>query len=199
MKMHFRKPHLITKGNNMKTYQNMKTHQKKLFFVITLLVTLLMAITAIAEENLILNGDFSQPGTGNIPKHWFTQAWYNQENYTIYETENIGVDDDHSFSIWNLDDNDARLVQVVKVKPNTSYKLSGYIRTENVEDNGWGANLSIGGVFVMPQGFYGDYESWQYVESYGTTGPDQSTIEIWARLGGYSGESKGKAYFDNIS
>ena len=39
---------------------------------------------------------------------------------------------------------------------------------------------------------------WEYIEFYGETGPDQYTVTVFARVGGYSGESKGKAAFDHL-
>ena len=37
------------------------------------------------------------------------------------------------------------------------------------------------------------------MELYGETGPEQTSVTVFARLGGYSGESRGKAWFDQVS
>ncbi|NLB90636.1 MAG: phospholipid carrier-dependent glycosyltransferase [Clostridiales bacterium] len=178
--------------------------QKKIRFVsllsiMILIITVSLFPSAKAEENLMYNGDFQKIDSNGFPEGWFTQAWNNQPNYTLYELETQGMDDSFSVSIRNLDDNDARFCQEVSVSANTTYKLSGYIRTENISDSGWGANLSIADNYLIPEGLHGNHEQWTYFETYGMTGENQKKIEVWLRLGGYSGESDGKAYFDNIS
>ncbi len=94
--------------------------------------------------------------------------------------------------------NDSRIVQVVSVKPSTLYKISGWIKTENVSDAGRGAILSVYMLMVSSPELKGTND-WTYVELYGRTGPDQQALEFTAGLGGHGGESTGTAYFDDIS
>lgn len=173
--------------------------QKKIKFFLLILCFSLLWTIAQGEENLLVNGDFSQVDEEGIPLEWFIDAWSPGVEFSLYQGEKIGQNDHMSVSIENLNENDARFSQLVVVQPNTTYRLSGYIQTKEVADSGWGANISIGGIHYNPQGVYGSTEDWTYVESYGITGPNQNTLEVWARLGGYSGESTGKAYFDSLS
>lgn len=52
---------------------------------------------------------------------------------------------------------------------------------------------------MFSESVYDTAGEWQYVELYGETGPEQTEVTVFARLGGYSGESRGTAAFDNLS
>ena len=67
-----------------------------------------------------------------------------------------------------------------------------------MEDEGNGANFGIEDLYASSTGLYDTDRQWQYLEWYGKTGADQREITLGVRLGGYSAESVGKAYFDDI-
>lgn len=92
--------------------------------------------------------------------------------------------------------NDARLVYPIQLRPNARYRLSGWIKTENVEE-GLGANLTV------------EWDGW--VHSRGITGttdhtfvsfecdsPGLRVVEVQARLGHYGQVSRGRAWFDDL-
>ena len=66
-------------------------------------------------------------------------------------------------------------------------------------EGGHGANLSVEGIYAFSEKYYDTDGQWQYIEYYGETGPDQDYLTVFARLGGYSGVSTGKAYFADLS
>ena len=105
----------------------------------------------------------------------------------------------HSVQIENLDYNDARFCQTVAVEPSSFYRLSGYVKAWDTLDEGLGGNLSIKDVYVFSESVYDSPDEWQYVELYGVTDTDQHEVTVYARLGGYSGESFGTAMFDDLS
>ena len=150
-----------------------------------------------ADHNLIYNGDFEQIDSSGIPEGWYTESWFTAEGYTVYGTES-GMDDGNAVTIHNLGSNDARFAQTVSVEPDSLYKLSGYIRASEIPDAGWGANLSIEGLYAYTEGLFDTHGQWQYVTMYGETGEDQTEVTVFVRLGGYSGESEGFASFDHI-
>ncbi len=157
---------------------------------------------AVAENgtgNLIRNGGFETLGRDGIPEGWYTDAWELTAGYTQYKFFDSG-DGNHGTiaEIYNIAGNDARLAQNVDVEPDTVYCLSGYVRGDGI-DGGRGANLSVEGVYAFSEAVYDTAGDWRYIEYYGETGPDQRQITVYVRLGGYSGESTGKAWFDNIS
>ena len=86
----------------------------------------------------------------------------------------------------------------MEVEPESLYCFSGYVRAEDVK-KGHGANLSIEGIYAFSDKCFDTEGEWEYIEYYGETGPDQHSLTVFARLGGYSGESTGKAWFANLS
>ncbi|WP_010248351.1 carbohydrate binding domain-containing protein [Acetivibrio cellulolyticus] len=129
-------------------------------------------------ENRIYN---TSPGAGEISVQ---TAQAHSGNNCVRITNSVG--------------NDSRVVQVVPVKPSTLYKISGWVKTENVGNEGKGAILSVYMMMISTKELKGTND-WTYVEFYGRTGPDQQALEFTAGVGGHSGESTGTAYFDDLS
>ncbi len=149
--------------------------------------------------NLLQNGGFEELDADGMPLYWYTEAYITQPGFTEYEQANFAHTGQRAASVENFGANDARFAQSVPVEPDTIYRLHGYVKTEGVFDTGLGANLSIANVYVFSQSIYGTQSGWQELELYGRTGPDQHEIVVFARLGGYGGESEGRAYFDDIT
>lgn len=176
---------------------------KRVLLCIALCCCLLLFSAALAEnadENLLYNGSFEILDGDGLPDGWYTDQYNQQEGYTNFSVlTGDAQEGQHSVQIENLGDNDARFAQRVEVEPDSLYCLSGYIRAESIPDSGLGANLSVEGLYVFSESVYDTAGTWQYVELYGETGPEQREVTIFARLGGYSGESRGTAAFDNLS
>lgn len=174
--------------------------KKRLSFIgiILLFAALLLPLGGVAEENLLQNGSFEALDEQGVPTGWYTDAYFQQPGYTEYGVATGAKDGQNGAFVKNIGANDARFAQIVSVEPDALYCLSGYIRTEDVPDSGLGANLSIADVYIFSLGVYGTQNEWQYITLYGRTGPDQTSVTVFARLGGYGGESVGKAYFDDI-
>lgn len=163
-----------------------------------ILLTFLFSVRGACAENLIVNGDFEILDTDGIPENWYTDAYTQETGFTVFSTEDDPSGHGKIAAISNLGRNDARFAQVVPVEPDTLYCLSGYILAEDIR-GGHGANLSIEGVYAFSEKVYDTDGKWKYIEYYGETGPEQEYLTVFARLGGYSGESTGKACFDQIS
>ncbi len=141
-------------------------------------------------ENLLLNPSFDEVDeeTG-LPLFWMTGAYVQAQNVTSYQ--GIG-----SYAqIQNHGLNDARFFQRVNVAPNTLYCLEGLIKADSF--GGRGANLSIEGLSVYTESVY-QSDGFQKVSLWGKTGPEQTMLTVYARLGGYSGEAEGWAQFDDV-
>ena len=149
------------------------------------------------EGNLLYNGNFEILDEDGLPEGWFIDAYHPETGYSSFSA--VEYEDEHSrvVRIRNLALNDARFAQDIEVEPDSVYCLSGYVLADNVQE-GRGANLSIEGVYAFSESFYDTDQDWEYIEYYGRTGPDQHVITVYARLGGYSGESKGAACFDDL-
>ena len=150
-----------------------------------------------AGEELLTNGSFAELTAEGLPAGWYTEAYFSAAGYTGFSLSQ-GPDGMQALSIVNYQKNDARIAQEAAVEPNSLYCLSGLICAQ--AEGGWGANLSIAGVYAAASdGVYDSQGQWQRVALYGRTGPEQHTLTVFARLGGYSGEALGQAQFAGLS
>lgn len=175
--------------------------QRRRLAALVMALMMLFVLPCHAEEdegNLLYNGGFEYLDESGMPDGWYTDAYVRQEGYTTYGMTGDAHGGENAAVVNNLGMNDARFAQSVSVKPETLYCLSGWIMADNILDSGRGANLSIEGVYVFSESVYHTEGGWQYVELYGETGEDQYDVTIFARVGGYSGESQGKAAFDDL-
>ena len=90
---------------------------------------------------------------------------------------------------------DAGWIAVVPVKPNTTYNLSGWIKTQNVK-GAMGASLGIEGRKETYGSLTGT-NKWKHVTSTVLTG-NETQLLINCLLEGW-GVSTGEAWFDDIS
>lgn len=171
----------------------------KLFVLVLAFVMMLLPFCVAEETNLLVNPSFEELGSDGLPSGWYTDAYVTQTGYTTYAAIEDAQEGSYSAVVNNIGMNDARFAQKVKVEPNSMYRLSGWIKVADMVDSGRGANLSVEGVYVFSDSVYDADNQWHYVELYGETGEDQTEVIVFARVGGYSGESEGKAYFDNLS
>lgn len=146
-------------------------------------------------KNIISNGDFESYGTDGLPEAWYTDAYQTGEEVTSFDMApgRSGM----AVHIKSLMQNDARFGQRVSVDPDSLYCLEGYIKAK--ASYGRGANLSIEGVYLFTDVLFDTEGEWEKVTLYGRTGEDQTSLNVFARLGGYSGESVGEAWFDDVT
>ena len=114
--------------------------------VLALLLLASLCGLALAEENLILNGDFSEM-EGELPAHWRKEMWETDPGISVLSVDPDGYEG-NSLSVINVDPNDARYAQTVAVEPNTIYRISGMVWAEGCDEGGYGATLSVGDTFV---------------------------------------------------
>ncbi len=171
----------------------------RLWVLFCALMLVLMPCSLAEDANLLTNPDFEEVDAQGLPVGWYTDAYVSQAGYTVYSVSSDAYAGQRSAVVNNLGMNDARFAQRVKVEPGSLYRLSGWIKVEGMADSGRGANLSIEGVYVFSDGVFDGDGQWHYVELYSETDEDQREVTVFARVGGYSGESQGKAYFDGLS
>ena len=168
---------------------------KKTIILFTLILLFLTSNAFAENSNLIKNAEFENT-TSDYPNDWFEEMWHVATDYT--EISIIEFDGSNVLQISNNFENDARLCQNISVKGNKTYKLSGYIFADDIED-GQGANLSFEDVMETTEGVFNTGGNWQYVEIYGKTSLFQRNVKIFVRIGGYGNLSTGTAMFDKIT
>ena len=163
--------------------------------LVSILVTLLLTSPALGAEQLVRNGLLAQ-GTNDKPSHW-THEGYAKDPSTTEFTWEVGPDGLGVIGVENHRPNDARWIQTVPVSPDTWYRISGWVRTENVGSAKMGAYLSAMGRFDSKD--LRGTQSWKPVSMWVRTGSLDTQLQLWARLGGYSSENSGRAFFSGIS
>lgn len=143
-------------------------------------------------DNLISNGDFSERTDQGLPVRWSTRAYWSRASFDVEMEDGRPI-----AHIVNHEPEDAWFGQTVSVSPGTLYCLRGWIRAE--ASGGMGANLSIEGVSVYSDPLYDTAGEWQEVRLYGRTGRSQTSVNVLARIGGYSSEATGEAWFRDIT
>lgn len=174
----------------------------------TKFVALCLAVFVLASlgwgQNLLQNPGF-EDGTGALPDNWATYVQTGNPEFSW--VTNVFHTGAKSICIVHPDSSMSSFYQKIAVKPNYKYKVSGYIKTENVElgANWWegGAQLRIdgdvkGNWWDNMTARVGGTEDWTYVELEVTTTDDADTIEVHCKLG-EGLKIKGTAWFDDIS
>ncbi|MBR4458805.1 MAG: hypothetical protein IKS31_07600 [Clostridia bacterium] len=181
---------------------------RKRWMLLCAAALLLLCLTAAGEEspNLLRNADFEQADDYGLPLDWFSSAYRQSEDYSaFFVDEDVAHSGRHSVCIVNNGPNDACFYQTVDVLPECLYRLSGWIMARDVVNAegkyyDWGANLSIyPNLYVKTPALHETDGEWVYVEMYGETGPEQDFLTVAVRLGGYSGDAAGYAWFDDLS
>ncbi len=166
--------------------------RKGLFCLLAALLLLsLFSVAAAEEDNLIVNGDFSQVENG-LPVGWYTYAYFSDAGITHFSCE------DGTAQIYNLDFNDARFCQAVPVEPGAYYQITCRVKAEAYDIVGEGANISIDNTLSKSNTARETDGEWVNLTLTGQAGPDQTEVVVLLRVGFYGAESRVRAWFDDV-
>ncbi|MBI3119970.1 MAG: carbohydrate binding domain-containing protein [Candidatus Hydrogenedentes bacterium] len=149
--------------------------------------------TALAAEdlNLIDNGSFEVLR----PEQWTTHTWGGEAEFGITESGHTGG---YSVSLSSASGADASWVLRLSVQPHTQYRLTGWIKTENVATStGRGALLNIHEMAGAETPAITGTTDWKQVEVLFDPG-DKERVQVNCLLGGW-GNATGRAWFDDVS
>jgi Gpi18-like mannosyltransferase len=168
---------------------------KKIIWLVVLLAALVPQ--AALAENLIQNPGF-EAVSGDTPADWQRDMWTHDAGVSDLSVDSGAHAGSFCAKVENLSDNDARFAQTVDVEPNAIYRITCYVKAEGVGDEENGAGISIKDTFASSELLYDTQGEWVPVELYGVTGPDQTSLTVMARLGGYGSTNTGTAWFDDF-
>ena len=182
--------------------------KKLLFLLIAVFLLAAFACTGAAKAeaspsdavNLADNGSFeyADDSTG-LPVGWTEDAWLQGPEDSAFTVETSGAQDGQScVRIVNNEANDARFIQTIEVEPDALYRLSAYIKAEDVPKDGVGASFGVMDMQGALLDIDDTFGKWQKFEFYGRTGKEQTQMTVALRLGGYGNETKGSAWFDDV-
>lgn len=137
-----------------------------------------------------------QTGFENGQEMLTADAWKEHATEFGESTETVH-DGGKALMLTSAEENDARYTYSFKAKANTYYKVSCWMKTEDVGLENTGANLSLEYCYF----YFGDLrgtQDWTYVEGYFRVLEEQH-VKVMLRLGGYSSENSGTVYFDNFA
>lgn len=144
---------------------------------------------------------------------WIGKCVYSRFNFYDYEKgirekdrtsftrdSNIVYSDMDSYKINNYEFNDAMFYKDISVIPNTAYKVTCMVKTENVETkegkyNG-GAQISINNTTECSKAVTGTNDWTQITFMFNSN--NRTNVEIGFRLGGYEEYCKGTAWFSDF-
>ncbi len=172
--------------------------------ILCLLVLGLAAGEAAGEErgeaeNLLVNPSFEEIGTNGLPVGWSVDCWIYDTGVTYQEVVEEGTDGGNCVMIENVVSNDARFVQEVAVEPGTCYLLYGRVKAEGCDAERIGANLSVTDSYTEFPYLLDTGGEWRELACYFRTDENRRTVTVAARLGGYSSDTTGCAWFDDLS
>ena len=150
------------------------------------------------SQNLVMNPGF-ESGSEQAVDKWKPQAFLNDLAHYAYGISDEYQSGRHSLKISNLQEGDAWVSQDVPVKEGRTYKLSGWIKTDNVQSlqGKIGATLCIAGSYIRTTSLKGT-QPWTQVECYFKTGGNKTSVPIACRLGFTNSVATGTAWFDDI-
>jgi alpha-N-arabinofuranosidase len=143
----------------------------------------------------VANGSFEEMDGPN-PKGWRTQSWQ-RGGGTEFAVGEAGHTGSRSITISSEKGADASWVAAVPIRPYSRYRLSGWIKTENlVRGTGRGAQINVNGEEDWRTPSITGTQDWTRVEVVFDAGADDA-LEVTCLFGGW-GQSTGKAWFDDI-
>jgi len=171
-------------------------HSIAIAFLVALSLCLLLSVSADADQNLLVNGDFAQ-GIDNRAASWSPESWIDRATTTFSWIPPFG-DSPGELEISNEQLNDARWIQSVTLSPGLYY-ASVEIFTHAVPVQSWaGALISIGDQGVASLDVKGN-SNWQTRGVYFQVTREHSKAEVKLRLAGFKNFAVGQAYFRSAS
>lgn len=130
----------------------------------------------------------------------FVRAEQNLYTSSFSRDFDVSLGEEGSYKIESNSFNDAMFFREMEVQPNTPYKVSCKVKTENVttknKNTGGGAQISIEGSIERSGAIVGTQE-WTELTLYFNS-KNRTKVNIGFRLGGYDDECTGTAWFDDL-
>ncbi len=179
------------------------------FLVVSFLTTAFLTHTSSAQqanrkaadrtsENLLPNASFEEE-SGQKPARWDTHRWGGRGEFTYAK---IGRTGERCVMISSEEGADIGWHTTVAVQPYSTYRLTGWIKTENVTTtveggrSGRGALLNLHNIQSVATQPVTDTKDWTKVEVMFDTGR-QVEVQVNCLFGGW-GLATGKAWYDDL-
>jgi alpha-N-arabinofuranosidase len=160
----------------------------------TAFALLVFAATTLAQ-NPVPNPSFEQ-AEGRRPRGWRTETWGGTGTFSH---ANVGRTGSRSVELASERGADISWTANVPVEPFAQYRLSGWIKTENVQlvSGGSGALFNLHNLQGVATPAVTDTKDWTRVETEFDSG-DLTSVQLNCLFGGW-GQATGRAWFDDVS
>lgn len=157
-------------------------------------------LEADGKNTIIKNADFEKLinfSVSNTSTAWNKEGWKLEQGEFTW-AKDLGRNNSGGISLGtgSTEENDIAITQRIKVKAGKTYRLSAWIKTENVV-GGRGANLGLFGTFINSGPLTGTND-WSKI-SFSFLAPSTGEVTIACRLGFWGETSTGTAYFDELT
>ncbi len=145
------------------------------------------------KTQFIANPSFEEMAGAN-PKGWEPRTWQPE---AVFKVDAVGHTGARSVMISSEKGADASWLAAVPIKPYSRYRLSGWIKTENlVPGTSKGALINIHGARGWQTAAISGTQDWTRVEIEFDAGANDA-VEVSCLFGGW-GKATGKAWFDDV-
>jgi alpha-N-arabinofuranosidase len=143
----------------------------------------------------VANGSFEEMDGAN-PKGWLPRSWQ-RDGGAAFAVDPTGHSGGRSVMISSEKGADASWLATVPVKPYSRYRLSGWVKTQDlVRGTSRGAQININGEDEWRTAAITGTQDWTKVEVEFDAGPNDA-LEVTCLFGGW-GRATGKAWFDDV-
>jgi alpha-L-arabinofuranosidase len=144
--------------------------------------------------NVLPNASFEQQRDGR-PAEWRTEKWGGDG---VFQYANVGHTGEHSVAISSEKGADIGWAATVAVEPYARYRLSGWIKTENVQvKNARGALFNVHNIQPVATRAVTGTQDWTRVEVVFET-EEHDAVQVNCLFGGW-GLATGKAWYDDVA
>ncbi len=141
---------------------------KRLRWLALVLILCLIVPNAWAKTGYVDNGDFEM-GAETLPDGWSVDQ-YDVSDVTDFAWEANGRGGGKCVRIENRAPNDARFIQTVSVSPSKIYRISGWVKVEEIPEGSIGASITALESVAEVPAVTRNGAGWQFVSFYGKTG-----------------------------
>lgn len=142
---------------------------------------------------------YQQYASGNFNE--FTRTEYKPYTSEFVRDNDVKYGNNESYKIISNEENDAMFYKNITVTPNTPYKVTCMVKTENVktvkEVSNGGAHISILDTVEKSKSITGTND-WQKLE-FIFNSKNRTSVNLGFRLGGYDDNCTGTAWFSNFT
>lgn len=131
----------------------------------------------------------------------FVRTEYKPYTSEFIRDNDIKYSDKSSYKIISKEENDAMFYKTIQVTPNTPYKVTCMVKTQDVktskEVSNGGAHISIADTVEKSKSIIGTND-WQKLE-FIFNSKNRTSVDIGFRLGGYDDNCIGTAWFSDFT